>query len=395
MAAYKKDINLFKAAGGERAKSKKMAASRKLVIVAILVVILVAGAIGGLVYYKMTVTKQLNKLVTQAENYRLTATSTRSLLEELHTVEAQSKTALLIEYKSMMQPGFSTDLSADELTTIRNFLSLETTGFTVDNRFDDVVDDILASLNLVQYNDDSVTFSDDVYDAQFLHGALSYMKSLQPVFINLPQQAISEEDSGGYWYCYYRGKMVMLLRSTGGDAAALAQQMQTPTDLGCSPFCSLEPGAASTLDNGFATYATVNLGDADNTSYVVMAITCKSVVERFLDSVEQIFAQQSGAVQYRYSISDYAFQSDSATFSVKFEMEQSVDFRLKDVCDAVAASPFFNSKSNYAYEVSDSPGPIERILEFEVVNNAVTAITDASYAYFRLSESDEEEGGEE
>ena len=71
-------------------------------------------------------------------------------------------------------------------------------------------------------------------------------------------------------------------------------------------------------------------------------------------------------------------------------MEQTAEFRLKDVCDAVAASPFFISKNDFAYEINDSVGSISRPLMFVVTNRAVDATRDAAIAFFAGVESEEE-----
>ena len=387
MAAYKKDINLFKAAGGERAKSKKMDASKKLILVAILVLILVGGGIGALLYFKGVYTGKLEALEKTADNYKRTSAVTQSVIEEYNDVIQQKNTAVLIEYQSMLEPGFSSDLSAEELAAVRTFLALETTPFSIDNNFEEVVDEVLRQLNLSLYNSAAENFADEVYRTKFLYCALSYMKTMQPVFVELPLQYVEDEDEDEYyWYCYYRGKFVMMLRNTGGDAAALATQLQSEDDLLCSPFCSLKTDSAN-LDNDFSMYTTVTVGDGAD-SYTIIAITCKTVAERFKDSVTNIFSQQQN-VETKYILgNNYKFSS--GTFSVDFTMDQTAEFNLKDVCDAIAASPFFVSKKEFAYEISDGVSTIQRTLEFYVNNEAVNATKEAAEAFFAETETEEE-----
>jgi len=389
MAAYKKDINLFKAAGGERAKSKKMATGKKLVFVAVFLVIVLLGGIAALYYFNNYVFgAQLKALETTGENYTRTASATRTALEEYWDVNAQKDTAVLIEYQSMLNAGFTSDLSEAELQSVRDFLALETTPFTIDNHFDDVVDDVLNQLNLSRYNAANESFADDDYSARFLYGALSYMKTLQPVFSELPLQTVDEDEDLYYWYCYYRGKLFMMLRNTGGDAAALATQLQSPADLGCAPFCSLVPAAGSSISSDFSLYTTVTVNDGAE-SYTLIAITCKTIAERFVDSVEDIFSRQT--LPSGYSMTDYAFSADDGVFSLTFTMEQTAEFRLKDVCDAVAASPFFISKNDFAYEINDSVGSISRSLRFAVTNKAVEATKDMAESFFVVEDVLQEE----
>ena len=389
MAAYKKDINLFKAAGGERAKSKKMATGKKLAFVAVLLVIVLLGGIAALYYFNNYVFgAQLKALETTGENYTRTAGATHAALEEYWSVKEQQDTAVLIEYQSMLNANFSSDVSTEELQCIRDFLALETTPFTIDNHFDEVVDEVLNQLNLSRYNATGESFADDNYTARFLYGALSYMKTLEPVFSELPLQTTEEDEDYYYWYCYYRGKMFMMLRNTGGDASALATQLQSPADLGCEPFCSLVGAAGSSLASDFAMYTTVTVADGAE-SYTLIAITCKTIAERFVDSVEDIFSRQT--LPSGYSMADYAFSADDGVFSVTFTMEQTAEFRLKDVCDAVAASPFFVSKNDFAYEINDSVGSISRSLRFLVTNQAVEATRDMAESFFDVEDVLEEE----
>ena len=401
MAAYKKDINLFKAAGGERAKGKKMEAGKKLMIVAVIVVIVLAGAIGGLYYYNSLKTKEFEKQEDLGKSYTNTLNNTKSLVAEKNAIDQQIRKAAYLEYKYMEKAGFSTDLSKAELTALHTLFGQETTGFSTDNHFDAVVDDVLLQLNRVQFAED--VYPDDRYDAKFLYGALSYMKAMKDVFVYLPMQSApatadgveeEESDETPYWYCYYRGKFVMLLRATTAtvNATALAATMQTPAELGLgfSPFRTQGTSGTSTIDNDFSIYRAVTVGES-NTGYVVMAVDCKTALERFLDCVEDVYAQQSVASNPTYDLKDIAFNAGTSIFSVYFTMTQSEEFRLKDVCDAVVASPFFEGKKDFAYEVNDSAGLVAHSLQFEVVNEASKAVKDMAEEFFAVVETEEEE----
>lgn len=391
MAAYKSDINLFKAAGGDRAKSKQVSKTKRLMYVVVLVLILVGGAVGGLIYYSMTVHAQLEKLVTTNINYTNTAAATREGLEQLSDVQRQIATQNAIEFaysSNMWTPGLYSDLSSAELTAIRAYLQDASAGYTYQFDFDSVIDQVLTRLNLVSYDANA----DDEYTARFLYNALYYMKTMRPVFEQLPYQMLDDDEDSYYWYCYYRGKVIMLLKGTDSpvNAEVLVDRLQT--GLGVSPFSAIAPANNSDI---VSKYYSVSL---EGQTYLAVALNSKTVVERFIDAVEEVFdyhtVNDETVVNYHYSVADFYLaetaQSDGGgdmLFYVTFSMNQSEYFHLKDVCDALYTTPFFANYGNFSFSETDKDENVSAIpLQFLLKNEAVNAIHDAAVTYFAAVE---------
>ena len=392
MAAYKSDINLFKAAGGDRAKSKHVSKTKRLLVVVILVLILVGGAVGGLIYYSTTVKAQLTKLVNTNNNYVATTASTRDGLEELADVKRQIVTQNAIEFaytSNMWTPGLYSDLSNEELRALRSYLSVDGSGYTFMYDFDEVIDLVLNRLNLVAYDDNAV----DEYSARFLYNALYYMKTMRTVFAELPYQMAEEDEESYYWYCYYRGKVVMLLKGTDSPVDPIVLINSLHNDLGISPFSTIAP-----QNNEEITYKYYSVS-LEGQTYLALALNSKSVVERFVDTVEQVFdahtVNDPTVVNYRYKVTDFflsdASQNDegelNVLFNVTFSMTQSEYFHLKDVCDALYATPFFANYGNYSFSETDRDEEVSGItLQLILTNQAVSAIRGSALAYFEEME---------
>jgi hypothetical protein len=392
--AYKQDINLFKAAGGERAKSKKMSLTKKLALVVVVVLILVLGAVGGLFYYNYTLQAQLKVLTTKADNYRSTSLRTTSAVAEYAGLQAQLQASDALEYLNLTKPSYFTNLSRPELNAIRSYVESDATPFTLYNDFDDIAEEVLKKLDLEQYSD-AIGVGDRAeteYTLNFLYGALRYMISLRDVFGDLPLQYLDEDDDFGIWYSYFRGKTVMFFKGNEGagqaDAEALVAALRDGSTLGLahSPFATLYPSGMSTLEQRGSRYYLVN---QENVNYLVVAIDCKTVAERFVEVVDDRFDVQMFNVEDpgKYTLENINFNRDTSVFSVEFTMDQTKMFSVKDVCDAVNASEFFHAEDSFAYPATSVMGEVKAPLQFTVVNEAVAAMADAAETYFMIREA--------
>ena len=378
MAAYKTDINLFKAAGGERAKSKQVSKTKRLMVVVLLVVILLAGAVAGSLYYSSIIEAKLKVETKRATAYENTMSDTRDVLATLNDVNRQIVTQNAIEFaysSNMWTPGVYSDMSETELSEVSTHLQ-QTAAYTNEIEFDYVIRDVLAKINQDRYTQDS-------YEARFLYSALYYMQTMEQVFMFLPK------NENNYWYCYYRGKVVMFLKAKGdvaGDPEAMVAELQ---NLSNSPFSTVVPEGNQEL--AYKYFSVTIEGDEGNETYLALALNSKTVFERFLDTVESVFADHNvnDGIAYHYSARNFSIldKSEDETvtvlFNVTFSMDQSENFHLKDVCDALYATPFFANDPNYAFEDSDNHERVEeKTLQFVLVNKAVEAIHDPATAYF-------------
>ncbi|MBO4534890.1 MAG: hypothetical protein J5755_03005 [Clostridia bacterium] len=391
--AYKQDINLFKAAGGERAKAKKMSLTKKLTIVVILVLVVVLGGVGGLFYYNYTLQSQLKKLTTQADNYRTTSLRTTAAVKEYQQLLSQLQAQDAIEFLSMTKPSYFTNMSQTEINAIRNYVESEATKFTLYNDFDEIAEEVLKKLDLEQYNEalQMGDVAETQYTLNFLYGALRYMVSLRDVFGELPLQYTEDDTEYGIWYSYYRGKAVFFFKGEEGadtaDAEALVEALRDAATLGLphSPFATLYPSGLSSLEERGSRYYLINQEDIN---YLVVAIDCKTVTERFTEVVDDRFDLQMLNVEDpgKYALDEVRFSPDTSVFSVVFKMDQTKMFSIKDVCDAINASEFFHAEDSFAYPTTSVMGEVSAELKFTVVNEAVTAMLESAERYFTIRE---------
>ncbi len=382
--AVKSDINLFRAAGGERAKARKMPLTKKMGIVVLVVVLVVAVAIGGLYYYNSILQKQLKEQQELRDAYAITQAANRSVLQEFSALRQEVQTAVALEYSTQMTPGFFTDLSVEELTAVRQYLTEGgNSAFDYNNRFDEVSDAVLTNMVVSQYSDYAgEDFVESAHAVRFLYSALCYMKETQNIVRALPMQD-PDQTGAPVWYCYYRGKMILFLHApaTVDDSAAatVVAGLKDKATLGLadSPFADVYPDDTSLDLNDTSTMHYVTTVGEDK--YMVAALTCKSVFERFVDVVENRFAMAE-AVEYpgTYTLTKPTFEKASSLLKMTVTMTQTDVFGLIDVCHALDASPFFHAEKDFAYEISSVNGEVTAELVFRVVNKACEAMAEVA-----------------
>ena len=195
----------------------------------------------------------------------------------------------------------------------------------------------------------------------------------------------------GEYILYYRGKVIMLLKGgeTHVDATTFINNLRT--QLGYAPFSTIAPQGSEDLT---AMSYSVSL---QGTTYLAVALNSKTVVERFVDTVEATFGEHSlqdlTTVSYQYTASDFALiETETAgvstmLFHVTFGMSQSEYFHLTDVCNALYATPFFEVHPKYSFTENDSDDAITGVnLVLVLENKAVEAIHEAALGYFIVEE---------
>lgn len=386
--AVKSDINLFRAAGGERAKARKMPVTKKMGIVVLVVVLVVAVAIGGLYYYNSILTKQLKEEQELRDAYTITQAANRSVLAEYTALRQEVQTAVALEYATQVKPTAFSDLSDEELAAVRQYLAPDgNAAFTYDNRFDEVVEKVLTNMIVSQYGDYAgADFVESAYAVRWLYAALCYMKETLPIVRALPMQD-PDQTGAPVWYCYYRGKMILFLRASAtvddSAAAAVVAGLKDKATLGLadSPFTEVRPSDTSLdLNDTSAMHYVTTIGED---KYMVAALNCKHVFERFVDVVDSRFAMAE-TVEYpgTYTLSKPTFDKETSTVKMTVTMTQTDVFGLIDVCHALDASPFFHAEKDFAYEISSVNGEVTAELVFTVVNKACEAMAEAAQSVF-------------
>lgn len=388
--AYKQDINLFKAAGGERAKSKQIPLIKKVTLVAVVIVVLVLAAVGGLYYYSSTVAKTLDAKKKLAKSYTDTSNRTRAESAVYLQLQSQLQAADALEYVNLIKPGYFSNLSQTELNAIQAYIESESNPYSVTNNFAEMAEEVLAQIDLSLYSE--TLGAEDVteasYNLNFLYGALHYMNELSPVFEDLPLQ------NRDIWYCYYRGKAVFFLKGNAAEAnEASAEELvaglqdQAALGLPHSPFSTIYPSTLSQLEGRGSRYCLINMSDTD--SYLVIALDCKSYVERLTEIIDDRFQLQMDEVSNpgTYTLSEVKFLKDESSLSISFTMDQTKLFSIQKVCDAINTSEFFHAEDSMVYSISSDEGSTTAQLKFTVLNEAVEAMSEQATIFFRIKEA--------
>ena len=396
MAAYKRDINLFKAAGGGAVKGKKMPLTKKLLIVMVIVTIAVGAAIGILMYLNNKQNANLKKLQEKSEAMKYTEVYTKTALEEYNSVTVNNKTMQAIEYNDESKNSAITFLSDGEIDAIKDYFDNGGV-FEYDySYFDGIIDELIDVVGLAPYKlDENISdYASASNNLKYVYSALCYMKNNASAFSVLYGQDGEHND---LWYCYYRGQFVMLLKG-GSDSdvnAALSEltdgaHLIDPNrvdDGFLSPFMSI-------LENVSGATSTFNLNcgfsfDVDGENYSVMCITRKNVAERIIQCIERattIAKEADPLLESEYHIIKFYYEGVSNTVRFTISMTQSELFGLEDVCQEIETSAFFAAKPDFAYETEDTLGPIEREVEFVILRTPFDLMYDEAVKLFETQE---------
>jgi|GEM_PF-4239581 hypothetical protein len=396
MASYKRDVNLFKAAGGGVTKGKKMPLTKKLLIVMVIVTVIAVGAIAFLMYLRSQQVADLKKATDRAEALTYTGVVTKTALEDYNSVAKDLSVLSAIEYYNEAKNAVISCLSDKEIDSIKDFIR-EDGNFSYEYDFGSVIESLIDKASLAQYDLDA--YSDDysatLNNLQYVYSALCFMKNNASLYSLLHGQ---ETETNYLWYAYYRGQMIMLLK--GGDQTVANNFIQDITDgnhlvnkdrstdgyvYNYSPFMSILQDV-----NGSKTAFNFNIAftfDIDGEAYSVFCVTRKNVVERVLQCIEDCMAtakESDATLNCEYHLIDFNYNGEGKMINFTISMNQSETFGLEDVCQAIETSAFFAANPNFAYETSDEVGLIEKEVEFVILRTPFDVMQEAAETLYAI-----------
>ena len=378
MAAYKRDVNLFKAAGGGVTKTKKMPLTKKLAIVMVVVLVISVGAIAFLMYLRTQQQATLKKKMDSANAMNTTEVFTRNALKEYDGVQADITELQAIEYMNEKDNTMFTCLSDREIDALMDYFEKGEV-YSTDFDFDSVYEGLRKEIVRAQYSVDGYSeyYASTLNNLKYVYSAMQYMNQNKDLFRLLHGQT----EKNNLWYCYFRGQFVMLLK--GGSSGGVDSTINELTDgmhledtvlskdgnpVYLSPFMSVledNSGAKSefTISCGFAF-------DVDGETYTVISIARKNVVERIFQIIENCIqnAKEEDAVfDYSYYVTSFSYNSSTQVVTFTINMQQGETFGLEEICTWIDASDFFDAEPGFAYETEDTIGLIEKEVWFKAV----------------------------
>ena len=332
----KRDINLFKAAGGERAKGAK---ASPVAIMAFVTLIVSAIAIGVGVYYNMKANTAVNdyeKKVSLKSSYATTKAYVRKTSEQYKSVvsDIQSAKAIndYIESESHLYPKATDgEVAAIKETILNN---------TIGNSYS--MNDPVEGERFTPW--DYGKIAEAFYQEELPEGAEgAEYRQLFYYAMKALETAQKADQSTNVWYTYYRGYMVMMF--SGGNSAigldALAESFNENTESmnGLAPFTELE------MDGYYYSPVKYTYVLYNDTTYNLLMCPLKSVIERALDILEahaEALVDQEGYSFDQEEFASYAIKNIAYT-------REELDFTLllpdgvsfADYCRDFSASVFF------------------------------------------------------
>ncbi len=338
----KRDINLFKAAGGERAKAGKRSPMSMMLVLGL---VLVVAALGVAAYFNMKVNTAKNdyeKKQTIGSNYDRTINSSavNQLSAEFNKVkndiDAAAAINAYVETRSALYPTAKPDeVEAVKATIIDNPL-----GEMFDLNEPDEEEG--GSFTPRDYNAIRASFysdeAEDFADKELFYYALQKLAD--------KQEADTEVN---VWYDYYRCYFVTVF--TGGDGLGITRLISAlastnGTMNGQTPFSRLiMPN--DIYDDGVYIPAKYHTFIFEDETYNVLLLPMKSVVERAFDVLEahaNALVEQNDTMGQmelaRYGVKDIEFTN--STLSFKLVLSSNDTALYTGFLDELDASYFFD-----------------------------------------------------
>ena len=356
-----RDINLFKAAGGERAKGTKRSPMTYMVMFAIFVIVV---SVGLLVYLNMNANKAVadyDAAKGVAERYGNVKRYVTTLAKEYEKVKNDIDSAAAINQYSEASSNLYPKLTPNELNAVKNAIVNNPVGefFSLNDPEEDEPFTAwdYAGLRESLYNGEISV--DEVEDRALFYFALEKLADAQ-----------KKSPKTNVWYAYYRCYLVMVF--TGGDGMGLASLgtallNNSEPMLGEAPFLTLQMSNAFYYDGVYspAKYLTHSYNDVN---YNVVLMPIKSVLERAVDILEAHTAAvvEANGWQYQrelaaYSLDDISFTNEKLSFTLTLPTKTN---SFTACMDAFDYSYFFRVNEEVARFDSDSEGALT---EYKVV----------------------------
>ena len=365
-----KDINLFKAAGGERAKATKRSPVTIMLIIGIIIVI---AAIGVAVYFNMKVNNAKNEYLKKESlrsSYENTisyvADTSAEFLKVTSDLEAAAAINAYIARESALYPeATETEIKAVKSTIVEEF------AFSVNDPEED------EPFVAIDYEGLRASLYDEgveIEKKELFYYALQGLAQKQK---KTPKENV--------WYSYYRGYFVMVFIGDADRQGLLniCERLisSTGTMEGVAPFSRLTMVNDDFSDKTMYTPAEVLSKEYSDTLYNVIMIPMKSVVERVFDILEahsRALIEENGWQGQedlaKYGVDNFVFENTGLKFSLILPEKTSLPLYMSDF----DASVFFTV----------SPSVLRS--EGEPVAHGVSYMIELEYAFRPTEESEAE-----
>ena len=341
----KNDINLFKAAGGERAKGSKRSAFFYVVVLAIVICVI---AIGVAVYFNTRVSAEKAAYATKQQtlNNYLVTKKNKDIIEKsnkyqsiIANIETANSINAYIKNESKMYPH----ATETEVNAVHDaILAYNGGGFSL-NDFDPESGERFAAWDYAQVRKDLYSEEDHVTDIAASDKSLFYFA------LEALENAQKADPDTNVWHSYYRGYMVVVFTGADYGVSSLAADLMSGSLLnGNSPFMKLDMADHVIEKTGYIVSRDV--------TYNVMLCPLKSVFDRMFDILEAhsndlkvqqgLSDAQQDFVSYAvdeltYNVPDLDDAGDKVEPGLSFKLLLPKENDLPGYLDCFTSSPFF------------------------------------------------------
>ena len=271
----KRDINLFKAAGGERAKGSKRSPIFYVVVLAVVVITL---ALGAGVYFNMRAMAAEDEYATKQQlqaDYTVTGLNTKANSTEYQKIIANIRAAEAIDKYNAATSKLYPCATDTEVAAIKATI-LADSRYTVNDPVEGETFtpwDYAAIRQAIYSEEQDVTNIEN--DKGLFYSALAVLQAAQ-----------KKSPTANVWNGYYRGYMVIVF--AGGNSGSGLESVvngfyssELETMNGCAPFMRVE------WDGEVYTATKSGYVLAKEETYNVVLCPMKSVIDRMFDILEE------------------------------------------------------------------------------------------------------------
>ena len=339
----KRDINLFKAAGGERAKSTKRSPVSVMLLVGL---ILIVAALGLAAYFNLKVNTAKTEYEDKMDlNSRYESTinnpDVKAASAELLRVTSDIDAASAIDVYTETRSAFYPEATQTEVRAIRNTI--------VENPLGEVF-----SLNEKENEDDYFTPRDyeGLRKSLYEEGAEDFTdKSLFYYALKKVEEKQNEDTDTNVWYAYYRCYFVAVF--TGGDGLGIPRLISafastSGTMAGQAPFSKFTM-PNDVYDDDVYVPAKYHTFVYEQETYNVLLLPMKSVIERAFDILEahsKALMEDNDYDSQREFVEYGVEQIEFTNQYLSFTLILPEDVLLKDTMAEFDASYFFDVASS-------------------------------------------------
>ena len=360
----KADINLFRAAGGERAKATKRSPVTIMLLIGLIIVV---AALGVAVYFNLKVNSAKSDYAKKEKilaNYQRTLNDpdVKALSEEYKTVTADIDSAAAINTYIDLHSKLYPQATPGEIKSIRNTIkNYALVNYTLTTSLEEDEEDWRDEGHEGEYEPEEEPVSPIDYAALRAH---LYEKNV-PVIDNRElvyyalealEKREEEDDDVNIWYAYYRCYFVAVF--TGDDSEfALNSLVDLLADPDSSRMNGQSPFSRYMLDPDYYISKKTASFEYEDVNYNVLLLPLKTVIERAYDILEA----HSNTLVAAGDLTDeqakkYAgFKVTNIEFDntkLKFDLLLNEEVSFRDYMADFDASHFFD----VAWEVVSSEG---------------------------------------